>query len=108
MIRRPPRSTRTDTLFPYTTLFRSVRLADVLNTYEKIAMEAHQAGRYMVAVRRQDGTIETHMPSAWPVMALRFLITTGVRKNEALRPSWDQIKEDRTLIEWVRNCSGRE
>src|SRR3546814_18297514 len=26
MIRRPPRSTRTDTLFPYTTLFRSDRL----------------------------------------------------------------------------------
>src|SRR3546814_12329996 len=25
MSRRPPRSTRTDTLFPYTTLFRSVR-----------------------------------------------------------------------------------
>src|SRR3546814_6842735 len=25
MIRRPPRSTRTDTLFPYTTLFRSSR-----------------------------------------------------------------------------------
>src|SRR3546814_13740600 len=35
MIRRPPRSTRTDTLFPYTTLFRSeqfvrLRLADLL------------------------------------------------------------------------------
>src|SRR3546814_4513329 len=27
MIRRPPRSTRTDTLFPYTTLFRSGGLA---------------------------------------------------------------------------------
>src|SRR3546814_4228501 len=26
MIRRPPRSTRTDTLFPYTTLFRSCRI----------------------------------------------------------------------------------
>src|SRR3546814_13646078 len=26
MIRRPPRSTRTDTLFPYTTLFRSMHL----------------------------------------------------------------------------------
>src|SRR3546814_14869195 len=26
MIRQPPRSTRTDTLFPYTTLFRSTRL----------------------------------------------------------------------------------
>src|SRR3546814_4554821 len=30
MIRRPPRSTRTDTLFPYTTLFRSRRAADPL------------------------------------------------------------------------------
>src|SRR3546814_13839107 len=29
MIRRPPRSTRTDTLFPYTTLFRSRRAADI-------------------------------------------------------------------------------
>src|SRR3546814_3131293 len=29
MIRRPPRSTRTDTLFPYTTLFRSLRQAAV-------------------------------------------------------------------------------
>src|SRR3546814_8050680 len=28
MIRRPPRSTRTDTLFPYTTLFRSSDLFD--------------------------------------------------------------------------------
>src|SRR3546814_14848339 len=29
MIRRPPRSTRTDTLFPYTTLFRSLALLAV-------------------------------------------------------------------------------
>src|SRR3546814_8681121 len=29
MIRRPPRSTRTDTLFPYTTLFRSDRFARI-------------------------------------------------------------------------------
>src|SRR3546814_7809637 len=29
MIRRPPRSTRTDTLFPYTTLFRSPRRPQV-------------------------------------------------------------------------------
>src|SRR3546814_13286936 len=30
MIRRPPRSTRTDTLFPYTTLFRSTDAGDHL------------------------------------------------------------------------------
>src|SRR3546814_6639201 len=38
MIRRPPRSTRTDTLFPYTTLFRSdgslrAVIAEVRNTF---------------------------------------------------------------------------
>src|SRR3546814_14851703 len=36
MIRRPPRSTRTDTLFPYTTLFRSTqRLLVLLATVEE-------------------------------------------------------------------------
>src|SRR3546814_11418295 len=35
MIRRPPRSTRTDTLFPYTTLFRSVRAYRSLPTCAK-------------------------------------------------------------------------
>src|SRR3546814_15411518 len=30
MIRRPPRSTRTDTLFPYTTLFRSIGATGLL------------------------------------------------------------------------------
>src|SRR3546814_6783822 len=39
MIRRPPRSTRTDTLFPYTTLFRSIHKepgANVLETVKRI------------------------------------------------------------------------
>src|SRR3546814_7215914 len=40
MIRQPPRSTRTDTLFPYTTLFRSIaqapqRCAELLARYAK-------------------------------------------------------------------------
>src|SRR3546814_10254387 len=37
MIRRPPRSTRTDTLFPYTTLFRSLQpeVMKILETQEK-------------------------------------------------------------------------
>src|SRR3546814_2389392 len=34
MIRRPPRSTRTDTLFPYTTLFRSVTKELSSDAYE--------------------------------------------------------------------------
>src|SRR3546814_4820472 len=34
MIRRPPRSTRTDTRFPYTTLFRSARTRDNRNRHQ--------------------------------------------------------------------------
>src|SRR3546814_11402129 len=34
MIRRPPRSTRTDTLFPYTTLFRSPAMEQGTTTHD--------------------------------------------------------------------------
>src|SRR3546814_20001987 len=37
MIRRPPRSTRTDTLFPYTTLFRSLRLVPQMRRHIGLA-----------------------------------------------------------------------
>src|SRR3546814_16837833 len=40
MIRRPPRSTRTDTLFPYTTLFRSVLREQVLNACRPMLLSA--------------------------------------------------------------------
>src|SRR3546814_16134987 len=41
MIRRPPRSTRTDTLFPYTTLFRSIRgLCFICNTPSACAVSS--------------------------------------------------------------------
>src|SRR3546814_1181537 len=47
MIRRPPRSTRTDTLFPYTTLFRSV--------FHRPAV----AGAVLVSVRAADAETQT-------------------------------------------------
>src|SRR3546814_13518617 len=36
MRRRPPRSTRTDTLFPYTTLFRSPLQGEIVNKLKKV------------------------------------------------------------------------
>src|SRR3546814_17085008 len=54
MIRRPPRSTRTDTLFPYTTLFRSSRAVDSLLNYETVKYfnaEARETDRYGRAVQ---------------------------------------------------------
>src|SRR3546814_3372404 len=56
MIRRPPRSTRTDTLFPYTTLFRSgidglVHLSDVSwNTNAEEIVRNYKKGDTLEAV----------------------------------------------------------
>src|SRR3546814_9978533 len=43
MIRRPPRSTRTDTLFPYTTLFRSPDALAALSGLSFASTKAHVA-----------------------------------------------------------------
>src|SRR3546814_2854725 len=53
MIRRPPRSTRTDTLFPYTTLFRS---------FDKAALRGgnDRRGRFMVRVYLQRHALALH------------------------------------------------
>src|SRR3546814_9637630 len=41
MIRRPPRSTRTDTLFPYTTLFRAGLVGGVIGGWFSAEMPYH-------------------------------------------------------------------
>src|SRR3546814_12516053 len=46
MIRRPPRSTRTDTLFPYTTLFRSVHRAQREELERRDEPPRHQVGSH--------------------------------------------------------------
>src|SRR3546814_5976397 len=59
MIRRPPRSTRTDTLFPYTTLFRS-----------EGATARQRSGRHQCASGRSDAPDRcgsTREGGAWPV-----------------------------------------
>src|SRR3546814_2228872 len=65
MIRRPPRSTRTDTLFPYTTLFRSDgvdrRIEIIVQAVERLAnrLPHHPARgeiRYLLGQRR-DSTL---------------------------------------------------
>src|SRR3546814_19594110 len=56
MIRRPPRSTRTDTLFPYTTLFRSAELCRTrqgqLARLFRLDARGHPRGRICRAIER--------------------------------------------------------
>src|SRR3546814_12244168 len=60
MIRRPPRSTRTDTLFPYTTLFRSLAhiAVDALGVGGVVGIMAGDAGeQVLVGLAGQQVTV---------------------------------------------------
>src|SRR3546814_20201173 len=72
MIRRPPRSTRTDTLFPYATLFRSGLYADNSRDWSpiSIAVVGFALSAYPVAVER--GWIAREAAVEHCAAALRF------------------------------------
>src|SRR3546814_4367063 len=61
MIRRPPRSTRTDTLFPYTTLFRSGADRARIDRARRMLCSLHPAkrGLKMEASARAEIAVET-------------------------------------------------
>src|SRR3546814_13618312 len=58
MIRRPPRSTRTDTLFPYTTLFRSSRYRYAGGGYEVVQQLVADAARQPFAQVMQEKVLD--------------------------------------------------
>src|SRR3546814_9075841 len=61
MIRRPPRSTRTDTLFPYATLFRSDRPAGVVEEHvDPLGAQLAEPGRHVVGAV-VDGAVEAEV-----------------------------------------------
>src|SRR3546814_8300376 len=60
MIRRPPRSTRTDTLFPYTTLFRS--WTGIAQRRRERTPDEHAARKAVLARHRRDVHAREHDP----------------------------------------------
>src|SRR3546814_4957996 len=89
MIRRPPRSTRTDTLFPYTTLFRSyLQVMD----WDKL--------QYFLFVARH-GTL------ARAGAALHVDATTVSRRVSALEASLGQTLFERAPSGFVLTAAGR-
>src|SRR3546814_2446591 len=67
MIRRPPRSTRTYTLFPYTTLFRSgnASLRHRRNIFGARALIQLFAERWSVGIKRQRRDLARHFALIW-------------------------------------------
>src|SRR3546814_4981737 len=81
MIRRPPRSTRTDTLFPYTTLFRSTAdgkrvIADRKYEYDADHLRSMLRDRGTIPIIRSGA-----IPSAQPNRANAAIVTTAAQSH---------------------------
>src|SRR3546814_14413851 len=94
MIRRPPRSTRTDTLFPYTTLFRSA------------------ANRVLRGREEVLGFVTRVLGSAWPTWRqvrreINGSLGLVLYEGDAIRASVTRSEERRVGKECVRTCRSR-
>src|SRR3546814_9676239 len=99
MIRRPPRSTRTDTLFPYTTLFRSARLRVHQENAAAIAaqLDAHPAVATMyypglvshqghALAARQQKRSEEHTSELQSLMRISYAVFCLKKKKNKNKP----------------------
>src|SRR3546814_7088022 len=81
MIRRPPRSTRTDTLFPYTTLFRSL-LGEPALAQEKLKV----AGIYTVPIQQKwVGTLHRALTAAEERGEIDYSFSEKVSNSDYVR-----------------------
>src|SRR3546814_1600708 len=86
MIRRPPRSTRTDTLFPYTTLFRSSSIGSAVGTaprWARFLVARATSAPQQCIVRREhwpcsnrphDGRSEEHTSELQSLMRISYAV----------------------------------
>src|SRR3546814_7644905 len=88
MIRRPPRSTRTDTLFPYTTLFRSAVQERILRTNwtrprKRSRAMAHSLHRDAGTTRR--GRSEEHTSELQSLMRISYAVFCLKKKTNTMQ-----------------------
>src|SRR3546814_2453571 len=106
MIRRPPRSTRTDTLFPYTTLFRSVPGSESrYRSTRKSDRRSPRPGLQPSAsaawgLRRSSGwpaRSEEHTSELQSLMRISYAVFCLKKKKESkYKPNRDQTKPNVT------------
>src|SRR3546814_11892465 len=83
MIRRPPRSTRTDTLFPYTTLFRSLPLEVWVIVAQLVdELDVYWFARCSHALRRAcEMRSEEHTSELQSLMRISYAVFCLKKKN---------------------------
>src|SRR3546814_19780850 len=105
MIRRPPRSTRTDTLFPYTTLFRSLGFSTVVGAFLYWWISQHKATKGIVVTHKADATNALFdMTKRYHAEVPDFLRPSTVRANSK---ELKRSEERRVGKECVSTCRSR-
>src|SRR3546814_8153733 len=112
MIRRPPRSTRTDTLFPYTTLFRSVDRDAAVGLHHRLFGRGRIAAvgdrrrphvRWAApAERRTAGAglrSEEHTSELQSLMRISYAVFCLKKKNNQILHIHKNIKSNTSTIE---------
>src|SRR3546814_2130061 len=85
MSRRPPRSTRTDTLCPYTTLFRSAISASACDTVFAAMARTREAGGQV--------SLDSNLRlSLWPVARARAILREALAMADLFLPSLDDLR----------------
>src|SRR3546814_5299377 len=91
MIRRPPRSTRTDTLFPYTTLFRSRADIDVIMIAPKgpghtVRSEYLKGGGVpsLIAIYQDTTRSEEHTSELQSLMRISYAVFCLKKKTKTI------------------------
>src|SRR3546814_8416519 len=100
MIRRPPRSTRTDTLFPYTTLFRSVkaRFSAATVALSNIISTISTPGRGRSRWERPAMTRRDNRASATPLLDWGEQLRATKHKRRILGRSEEHTSELQSLM----------
>src|SRR3546814_7236577 len=103
MIRRPPRSTRTDTLFPYTTLFRSLRIVVADNDPDALELVVTDLGLegHEIVGRCLDGVTtiarsEEHTSELQSLMRISYAVfCLNKKKNKYEKATVNVTQEDK-------------
>src|SRR3546814_1925929 len=98
MIRRPPRSTRTDTLFPYTTLFRSPKHGGANEVAFEVQKRYESPDEAEADIRRRvENRSEEHTSELQSLMRISYAVFC-LKKKIHQRTKYTYIYTDRLII----------
>src|SRR3546814_5024732 len=107
MIRRPPRSTRTDTLFPYSTLFRSAEMqapGRFATVADKIDRPVGHIGRLRILLPHAGRRSEEHTSELQSLMRISYAVFCLKKKkyiHASLQPHTYVISVVKKITFWI-------